>query len=137
MQPDTYVYIGLGLYLATHVLNRYLTEQNRHYLTADDKVKLVDGFSLQRSLSTYAPLSIMLIVFVLLNRMPMHREVIFTTGVVVVLAVSIALTVWMIGRLRELGLSPEYVRRFRIHSIAVQIGNIVAMSMFIMGMVRR
>jgi hypothetical protein len=47
-----------------------------------------------------------------------------------VLFVSIVLQVTILRRLDALGLPADFVSRYRFQSIAVQVGNVVALSLF-------
>lgn len=137
MTTENYMLAGLVIYFATHVLNRFLTERNYKSLAAEEKLKLVEGFATHRSLATYVPIAIMLIVIVIVNYSPRLSRVVFPIGVAVVMAISIAVTIAIIRRLSELALPSDYVRKFRNQSLLVQIGYIAAMSMFALGVMSK
>lgn len=137
MTTENYMLAGLVIYFATHVLNRFLTERNYKTLAAEDKLKLVDGFATHRSLATYVPIAIMLLVIVIVNYSPQSSRVVFPIAVAIVMAISIGVTISIIKRLSELELSPDYIRKFRNQSLMVQIGYIAAMSMFALGVMSK
>lgn len=137
MKPETFMIVGVLFYFLTTVLNRFLGERNYKSLTQEDKLKLVDAFSKHRSMGTYIPIGIMLAVIAIGYTNPRTFVVGFPIGVVLVLIVSLTLQIAILRRLSELSLPVEYVAKFRIQSIVVQIGNVIALSMFAYGVVER
>ena len=135
MQPESCIIIGLLFYCLTVAINRFFGERNFKILTSEEKVKLTESFSKHRSLATYIPIGIMLAVLAIGYLSHSAFVVAFPIGVVAVLVVSLSLQFSILRRLRELSLPAEYIMRFRTQSIIVQIGSIVALSMFTYGIV--
>jgi hypothetical protein len=61
----------------------------------------------------------------------------FPAGVALVLTVSLALQIAILRRLKQLALPDHYVAKFRVQSMLVQLGNILALSMLAYGVVGR
>jgi len=59
MKPETYLIVGVLVYLATTALNRFLGERNYGSLAQEDKLKLTDAFSKHRSWATYLPIGVL------------------------------------------------------------------------------
>jgi hypothetical protein len=137
MKPETCVIIGVLVYLATIALNRFLGERNYASLTPDEKLKLTDAFSSHRSLGTYIPIAIMLLVIVIGYSYPHEFPMLFAGGVVAVLMISLALQIAIVRDLKKLSLPDAYVNKFRVQSMLVQFGNIAALSMLAYGIVAR
>ena len=137
MKPESCLLLGVLVYFATIVLNRYLGERNYSMLTPEDKLKLTDEFKSHRSLATYIPIGILLVVIAVGYVNPHTFVVTFPVGVVLILIVSLSLQFTIFRRLNDLSLPDNFVAKFRIQSTLVQIGNIVALSMFAYGIVGR
>lgn len=137
MKPETCLIVGVVFYFVTTVINRFLGERNYKSLSEEDKVKLTDAFSTHRSLATYIPIAIMVAVMAIGYANPSTFVVAFPIGVILVLVVSFTLQIGILRRLSELSLPDEYVSKFRLQSTVVQIGNIMALSMFAYGIVGR
>jgi hypothetical protein len=126
---------GVVVLFCTLAANRFLGERNYKLLSPEDKVKLVDQFSAHRSLATYIPLGIMGVVILVGRSDPGVFRWLFPIAVSVVLFVSIALQAVVLRRLAALELPEDFVSRFRFQSIAVQSGNVIALSLFAYGVV--
>lgn len=137
MKPQTYIIIGLLAYFATSALNRFLGERNYGSLSQEDKLKLTDAFSKQRSLATYIPIGIFLVAIAIVYANPQTFSVVFPAGFVMILFASLVMQVAIFRRLTELSLPGEYVTKFRIQSTLVQIGNIITLSLLAYGIVMR
>ncbi len=135
MNPEGFVLIGVLVYFATIASNRYFSERNYASLSSDEKLKLVDAFSKQRSLATYLPIGIMLLVLALGYSSPRLFFVAFPIGVVLCLAISAILRIAVFRRLRQLSLPNDYVARAKLQSTLVQWGTIIALSLFTYGIV--
>ena len=135
MKPETSLIIGVLFYFLTVMLNRFLGERNYNSLAQDDKLKLIDSFSKHRSLATYLPIVIMLAVIAIGYSNPQSFSIGFPIGVALVLIVSLILQFAILRRLNELSLPQDYMSKFRLQSTLVQIGNVVAMSLFAYGIV--
>ena len=133
MDTQTALMIGAGALFCTLAANRFLGERNYKQLSPEDKVKLVDQFSKHRSLATYIPLGIMGLVILLGRSSPGSFRWLFPVAVAAILAVSIILQIVILRRLSTLGIPDDFVERFRFQSIAVQTGNVIALSMFAYG----
>ena len=131
MDTQTALMVGAGALFFTLAANRFLGERNYKQLSPEDKVKLVDQFSKHRSLATYIPLGIMGLVVLLGRSSPGSFRWLFPVAVAAILAVSIILQIVILRRLSTLGLPDDFVERFQ--SIAVQTGNVIALSMFAYG----
>jgi hypothetical protein len=130
MDTHTAFMIGIAALFCTIALNRFLGERNYKRLAPEDKVKLVNEFSAHRSRGTYIPLAVMglVIVFDLLS--PGTSRWLFPVGVAAVLFTSVVLQVTILRHLDTLELPADFVSRYRFQSIAVQVGNLVALSLF-------
>lgn len=137
MKPETCLIVGVVFYFATTAINRFLAERNYKSLSQEDKLKLTGAFSTHRSLATYIPIAIMVAVMAIGYANPSTFVVAFPIGVILVLVVSFTLQIGILRRLSELSLPGEYVSKFRLQSTVVQIGNVVALSMFAYGIVGR
>ena len=135
MEPHTAFMIGVAALFVTIAINRFLGERNYKCLSPEDKMKVIDQFSSHRSLATYIPIAIMACVIAASYLNSALFRWLFPTGVVLVLIVSLILQLFIFRQLRSLGLPEDYVSKFRFQSIAVQIGNVVALSMFAYGIV--
>lgn len=133
MDTQTAITVGIGAFFCTLAANRFLGERNYKQLSPEDKVKLVDQFSTHRSVATYFPLGIMGLVILVGRANPATFRWLFPVGVAAVLAVSIILQIIILRRLDTLQLPDEFVSRFRFQSIAVQTGNVIALSLFAYG----
>ncbi|MBN1910991.1 MAG: hypothetical protein JW818_14695 [Pirellulales bacterium] len=133
MKSDISLIVGVVVLFATIALNRFFTERNYGSLAQEDKLKLTDAFSRHRSFATYVPIGIMLAVIAIGYMNPPSFFIAFPIGVVLVLLVSFAVQVAICRRLTELSLPVEYVARHKVQSTLVQIGNVVALSMFAYG----
>ena len=133
MDTQTAFMVGVGALFCTLAANRFLGERNYKRLSPDDKVKLVDQFSTHRSLATYIPLAIMGLVIVIGRTNPDVFRWMFPLAAAAVLAVSITLQIVILRRLDTLDLPVDFVSRFRFQSIAVQTGNVIALSLFAYG----
>ena len=133
MDSQTAFLIGVGALFCTLVANRFLGERNFRQLSADDKVKLVDEFSLHRSLATYIPLGIMSIVLGLSMLIPGAFRWMYPVAILAALAVAFVLQFFIWRRLRTLDLPDTFKSRFLFQSIAVQIGNVIALTSFAYG----
>ena len=133
MDPQTAFMVGVGALFCTLAANRFLGERNYKRLSPEDKVKLVDQFSTHRSLATYIPLGIMALVILFGRTNPDVFRWLFPVAVAAVLFVSIALQIVILRRLATLELPEDFVSRFRFQSIAVQTGNVIALSLFAYG----
>ncbi len=130
MDTQTAFMVGIGALCVTLALNRFLGERNYKRLSPDDKLKLVEQFSTHRSLATYLPLALMGLVILVARTYPGTFRWLFAVGVVAVLLISLVLQTLILRRLATLDLPNDFVSRFRFQSIAVQFGNIVALSLF-------
>lgn len=137
MKPETCLIAGILVLFATIALNRFLGERNYATLSPEDRLKLTDSFATHRSLATYLPLGIMLAVIVVGYVNPGLFSVAFPAGVALVLTVSLALQIAILRRLKQLALPDHYVAKFRVQSMLVQLGNILALSMLAYGVVGR
>ncbi len=138
MNSETAFLIGVGFLFVTSGLSRFLGERNFKILSTEQKVKLVDQFSLHRSLGTYIPIGIMAAVIMAGRLRPELFRWLFPVGASAVLIFALVLQLSIFRRLRDLELPDVFVSKFRFHSIAVQVGNIVAISLIaygIMGMI--
>lgn len=135
MKSETYVFIGVLVYFATLVLNRFLAERNYNSLTPEDRLKLTDGFSRHRSLATYIPIGIMLLAVAVGKIYHQATAIAFPLGVAMVLILSFVLQLAILRRLKELSLPEEYRAKFGVQSALVQIGNVVAMGTIAYGVV--
>lgn len=135
MKPETSLFVGVLFYFLTIVLNRFLGERNYSSLAQEDKLKLTDGFSKHRSWATYLPIGIMLAVIFVGYLNPQTFRFAFPVGVLLVLINSLVVQILIFRKLKTLSLPQEYVSKFRVQSILVQIGNIVAMTLFAYGIV--
>ena len=133
MDSQTSFMIGIAALFCTIGLNRFLGERNFKRLAPEDKVKLVDEFSAHRSMATYIPLAVMGLVIVIDLLSPGTSRWLFPVGVAAVLFASVVLQVTILRRLDTLGLPVDFVSRYRFQSIAVQVGNVVALSLFAYG----
>ena len=133
MKPQTVILMGVAAYFLTVTLNRFLGERNYKSLSPEDKTKLIDEFSSHRSLGTYIPIAIMACVIAAVYFQPASFRWLFPVAIVLVLVVSLVLQLSVFRHLGSLGLPDDYVSRFRYQSIAVQIGNVVALAMLAYG----
>lgn len=130
MSTETASLAGVGVLFCTLAANRFLGVRNYKRLSPDDKLWLVDQFSTHRSAATYIPLCIMGLVIVVSRFHPNVFRWLFPMAVGAVLSVSVALQVMILRRLDRLGLPGDFVSRFRFQSVAIQVGNVVALSLF-------
>lgn len=137
MPPQNFMIAGLLLMVTTLALNRFLAERNYRSLIQENKLKLMDEFSKQRSLATYIPIAIMIVVFLLSTQIPGAFTIAFPIGVVALLVVAFAIQASILRRLSQLALPAEYVRKFQLQSFIVQIGNVCALSMMTYGVIMR
>ncbi len=135
MNPETCLIAGVLVLFATIALNRFLGERNYATLSPEDRMKLTDAFSTHRSLATYLPIGIMLVVIAVGYGNPRVLPVAFPAGVVLVLVVSLALQLAILRRLKQLALPENYVANFRVQAMLVQTGNIAALSLFAYGVI--
>ena len=133
MDTQTAFLVGIGALFCTLAANRFLGERNYKQLSPEDKVKLVDQFSTHRSVATYIPLGIMALVILVSRTNPAIFRWLFPGAVAVVLVVSIVLQIVILRRLDTLQLPDDFVSRFRFQAIAVQTGNVIALSLFAYG----
>ena len=84
-------------------------------------------------MTTYIPLVIMGIIVVVGRFRPGSFGLLFPAGIAVVLLVQVSLQIAIFRRTDSLELPNDYVSRFRLQSISVQIGNLVALSTFAYG----
>jgi len=129
MPSQTFMIVGLFLLVATLALNRFLSERNFRSLNQEEKLKLMDEFSKQRSLATYIPIAVMMIVSAISYQLPDLFLYAFPVGIGVVLMVALAIQVSILRRLATLSLPTDYVQKFRLQSILVQLGNTIALAM--------
>jgi len=137
MKPETCLIVGVLVYFVTISINRFLGERNYGRLSQDDKLRLTDSFSKHRSLATYIPIGIMLAIMAIGYTNPHTFAYAFPIGIALVLLVSLILQFAIFRRLTDLSLPDDFVSKFRLHSILVQIGNAVALSMFAYGIAVR
>ncbi|MBL8872512.1 MAG: hypothetical protein JNK90_22235 [Planctomycetaceae bacterium] len=135
MTPEHCMIIGFVTFFLTTAINRFLGERNYRTLSQEDKVKLIDAFATHRSLGTYIPIGVMLIMFAVSYTIPQTLVFVFPASVVLLLIFSIALQVTILRRLKELTLPADYVAKFFVQSCLAQVGNIIALSMFTFGIV--
>lgn len=135
MNSQTAFMTGVGVLFCTIAANRFLGERNYKQLSPADKIKLVDQFSGHRSLATYLPLGIMGLVILVGRSNPGMFRWLFPIAVAAALGVSITLQTVVLRRLTTLGLPGDFVSRFRFQSIAVQVGNVIALSLLVYGIV--
>jgi hypothetical protein len=135
MSPFTYILFGLIANFATLALNRFLGERNYRALAPEDKMKVIDQFSRHRSLATYLPIGVFLIMIAVIYAFPQTLVVALPAGLLAVLLVSVVLQYAVFRRLLDLSLPDDYVRRFRVQSTLVQIGNIVSLGLVAYGVV--
>jgi uncharacterized membrane protein len=135
MKPETCIIFGAIVYFLTTAINRFLGERNYKSLSHEDRLKLTDAFSTHRSLATYIPIGIMLVVVLIGYLNPDTFIVGFPIAVVLVLIASFALQIAILRRLSQLSLAKEYVAKFRTQFTLVQIGNVLALSLFAYGIV--
>lgn len=132
---ETCLILGGLCYFAIVATNRFLGERNYKSLEKEEKLKLLDAFSQHRSLGTYIPILIMLIVIVLGYAIPNSFVIGYPIGILMVLIISLLLQVSVFRRLTELSLPADYIAKFRLQSTIVQIGNVIALSLFAYGVV--
>lgn len=137
MPPQNFMIVGLLLLVTTLALNRFLAERNFRLLSQEDKLKLIDEFSKQRSLATYIPIAIMIVVFLLSTQIPGVFTIVFPIGVVMLLLVAFVIQASILRRLSQLSLPAEYVKKFQFQSFLVQTGNVLALSMMTYGVIMR
>ncbi|MBX3416863.1 MAG: hypothetical protein KF851_04605 [Pirellulaceae bacterium] len=137
MKPETCLIVGVVFLFATAVINRFLAERNYKSLSQEDKLKLTDAFSTHRSLATYILIAIMVAVMAIGYANPSTFIITFPIGLILLLVVSFTLQIGILRRLSELSLPDEYVSKFRLQLTVVQIGNVIAFSMFAYGIVGR
>lgn len=137
MEKEQLAFLGLFVFMATMVANRFLGEKNFRALANEDKLKLVEAFSGYRSLSTYVPIGLMLVVLLIGRVMPQLFLPSFIAVIVFLIAFSIAIQVLIIRRLGALELPSEYVAKFRFQSILVQVGNLVGYALIVFGISER
>ena len=82
-------------------------------------------------------IAIILVVMAVGYANPETFVVAFPVGIVLVLLVSLGLQVAVFRRLAELSLPDEYVAKFRVRSILVQLGNIAALSLLAYAVITR
>lgn len=128
---------GFVTFFLTTAINRFLGERNYRTLSQEDKVKLIDAFATHRSLGTYIPIGVMLIMFAVSYTVPQAIVFVFPASVVLLVLFSIALQVAILRRLSELAIPADYVSKFFVQSCLVQVGNLIALSMFTFGIVGR
>lgn len=135
MTPEHCMIIGFVTLFLTTAINRFLGERNFRTLSQEDKVKLTDAFATHRSLGTYIPIGVMLIMITVSYTLPQALVFVVPVSVALLLLFSIALQVAILRRLRELAVPADYVSKFFVQSCLVQAGNIIALSMFAFGIV--
>ena len=135
MKPETFLILGVLAALATMAMGRFLGERNYASLSREDKLKMVDAFTGHRSVATYIPIGIMLVIIALGYLDPRNFFFALPLGVVLILIILVMLQVAMYRRMRELAVADDYLRKFVRNTTLVQIGNIVALSLLVYGAV--
>jgi len=135
MSPFTYILAGLIANFATLALNRFLGERNYRTLTPEEKLKFIDAFSRHRSLATYLPIGVFLVMIAVIYVLPQTLVVALPAAILSVVLVSLVVQFAVFRRLLDLSLPDDYVRRFRVQSSVVQMGNIVSLGLVAYGVV--
>jgi hypothetical protein len=104
--------IGFFGFLLMTMLSRMLAERAFRQLSSDQKVTLLDAFSTIRSYSIAPVIFIVLVMVGVPFALPEYRLWGLLAGIVLLVVYMIFMHFLVTGRMRSLGLPPEYVRQF-------------------------
>lgn len=124
MDIITQPFFGLAVFAAAYILSRIINERGLKMLNADEKARLLDGFSKFRLFSSVA-IIVVLGVLILSDRFIQNLPAGFSLAFPFAI-ISVLLTLNFIGykKLSTLDLPKEYVRNY-LFSIFIQLIGIV------------
>ncbi|MCC6552100.1 MAG: hypothetical protein IT372_03635 [Polyangiaceae bacterium] len=125
MDDISITHAGFVVFLVLVGIGRILAERALRHLSADEKVRLIDGFSSLRAVLWVPSAALVVVAFAIQRRWPGHapESLLFTVagGIGLVIATYAA----VIRRLRALSLPDAYVRRFLTARLLALAGSLI------------
>lgn len=124
MDIITQPFFGLAVFAAAYILSRIINERGLKMLSADEKARLLDGFSTFRLFSSVAIIVVLGVLIVsdrFIEGLPAGFSLAFPFAII-----SVLLTINFIGykKLSTLDLPKEYVRNY-LFSVFIQLIGII------------
>lgn len=133
MPPGIYLLVGAAVGVAASLMERFYAHRMVVGLEPGAHFRLQDHFSRQRSLGTYFPLGIMLMILSLGYGQPRIFPWAFLSGLGLTLIIVVVLQVGTWRFLATLDLPPGGCFRLRFKSLVVQLGHVLAMALVTYG----
>ena len=121
------LYAGAILILVNLGLNRFLGEKNIRQLSVEQKGKLTEEFSSQRSLGTYLPIVLVIAMMLFNTYVPGYEMFVFPIVILLVLIATFYIQMRVLKRLGRMDLPQGFVQKFRSQSYLIQGINVVAL----------
>jgi hypothetical protein len=125
MDRQTVSLLGIVIFCALALGSRALGERALAGLSANEKVRLLDGFSRHRIYLLIPVMGLTVLILLASQRMPEHAVEIATAHIALTLALIVGINVVVLRKLRSLSLPEAYLRRFLVARALTFVGLLI------------